>query len=102
MPEKFPPPTWADGATPTPDKLREWLRTFDPAVHDARIAADMVIGMLIDERRAHQATWAERNTLEVHASRYRAAWHSARYRARAWFDHANGGGAPPWRSTRGL
>ncbi len=50
MAERFPPPTWPDGAVPTTTQLREWVRRFpldgSTGGHDARVAADMVIGML--------------------------------------------------------
>ncbi len=81
MPDPYPPPTWTDGMTPTVDQLKAWIRTFDPARHDARVAADMIAGQLADEQRAH---WATKARLEAVArekllerDRYRLAWLSA-------------------------
>lgn len=51
----YPSPTWPDGATPTVDQLKEWVRTHRPDQgYDARVAADMIVGMLADEQRRRQ------------------------------------------------
>ena len=87
-PDLFPSPTWPEGMVPTIEQLDAWLRTFRRGQHDARIAADMILGMLAEERRsAAQELGSTRDALEsalMRAGRYRVAWMAARRRSDQW------------------
>lgn len=97
MTDRWPAATWKDGHAPTVRQLREWLRAFTPE-HDARPAADMILGMLADTERA-VSIYARLLRLERRkAERFRCAWLSARKGRREavqdadyWHEHYSGG-----------
>lgn len=85
MPEPIiAPQTWPEGATPTVDQLRAWVRSHPPAPagsSDARIAAGVILKMLAAEQRRTRDLERRVDALTDAMGRYRLAWLSARRRA---------------------
>lgn len=79
MPDPWPAPTWPEGLVPTNDQLREFIDAHSPgAGHDGRVAARMILGMLVERERYLETLEAYNAQLLAERRRYRLAWKSAR------------------------